>query len=93
IASDVVTLADALEKPFSSVHFMIDATKSAGEDIESMKELLQMHKGKYNGYIHLIMADKSETIIYLGSDLKLNISDDIKREADNILGPGTTQFK
>ena len=93
IASDIIILADALEKPFSSVHFMIDTTKSAGKDIESIKELLQKYKGKYDGYIHLIIADKSETIIYLGSDLKLNISDDMKREADNILGPGTIQFR
>ncbi|MEA1935774.1 MAG: DNA polymerase III subunit alpha [Thermodesulfobacteriota bacterium] len=93
IASDAITLADALEKPFSSVHFMVDVAKSAGEDIESIKELLQKHKGKYDGYIHLIAADKSETIIYLGKDLKIDISDDIKREADNILGPGTTQFR
>jgi len=93
IASDAIILADALEKPFSSVHFTVDVAKSAGKDIELIKELLQKHKGKYDGYIHLIVADKSETVIYLGKDLKLNISDDIKREADNIFGPGTIQFK
>jgi DNA polymerase-3 subunit alpha len=93
IASDAVLLADALENPFSSVHFMVDVAKSAEEDIESIKELLQKHKGEYDGYIHLIIPDKSETVIYLGKELKLNISDDIKREADNIFGPGTTQFK
>jgi DNA polymerase-3 subunit alpha len=93
IASDIIILADVLEKPFTSVHFMIDTTKSTGKDIESIKELLHKYKGKYDGYIHLIIANKSETIIHLGSDLKLNISDDMKREADNILGPGTIQFK
>jgi len=93
IASDAIILADALEKPFSSVHFTVDVTKSSGKDIELIKELLKKHKGKYDGYIHLIVANKSETIIYLGKDLKLNMSDDIKREADNIFGPGATHFR
>ncbi len=93
IASDAIILSDSLEEPFSSVHFTVDVAKSAGKDIELIKKLLQKHKGKYDGYIHLIVADKSETVIYLGKDLKLDISDDIKREADNILGPGTTQFR
>jgi DNA polymerase-3 subunit alpha len=93
IASDAIILADALKNPFSSVHFTIDVAKSAGKDIELIKELLQKYKGTYDGYIHLIVPDKSETVIYLGKDLKLNISDDMKRGADSIFGPGTTQFR
>ena len=93
VASEVTILADALGKPFTSVHFMVDVAKSGEEDIKSMKRLLQEHKGKHDGYIHLIAADESETVIYLGKDLKIDMSNDMKKEADNILGLGTTQFR
>jgi hypothetical protein len=35
----------------------------------------------------------SETVIYLGEKCRLNISEDIKKEADEILGAGTTKFR
>jgi len=93
MASEVTLLADAVKKPFSSVHFMIDVDRSTGEDIESMKELLQRYKGKCDSYAHLIAADKSETVIRLGEDVKIELLDDMRREADNILGQGATQFR
>jgi DNA polymerase-3 subunit alpha len=39
-----------------------------------------------------IMNGKSETIVYLGDDLRLDINERLKKEADNILGQGATIF-
>lgn len=92
-ASEVMLLEDALEKPCSSVHFMVDIDRLTEKDIKSLKELLQRYKGKCESFAHLISANKSETVIYLGDDVRVNLIEDMRRKADAILGPGATQFR
>ncbi len=60
--------------------------------LEALKETLIKYKGKYDGYIHLVEENQSETVIYLGKDLRLNICEEIRKDADRILGSGSTRF-
>ena len=92
IASEITLLEEAIKMPFSSVHFMIDIRKSEERDIHILKELLLEYSGKYRGYIHLIEGGSTETIIYLGDSLRLDINEDIKHASDRIIGTGNTRF-
>jgi hypothetical protein len=71
---------------------MVNVAGTSPRDMELLKALLENNKGKYKSYIHLLEPKKSETIIYLGDNARLEISDNIKKEADEILGTGTTKF-
>ncbi|OPY10210.1 MAG: DNA polymerase III subunit alpha [Syntrophus sp. PtaB.Bin001] len=91
IAEDATLLSEAEYNPFSSVHFMIKNTDSDGGIIDALFYLNERHKGTYNSYIHLI--DTSiETTIYLGDNAKFSISQELKSEADRILGEGVMIF-
>ncbi len=92
IASEIIPLAEALKNPFTSVHFMVDVEKTNADDIERLKDILKRYKGKHKGYIHLISNNLTETVISLGNRLTIDISEDIRTEADNIFGSGTTKF-
>jgi len=92
IASEIILLEEALKNPFTSVHFMVDVAGTSPRDIESLKAILENNKGKYKGYLHLVESQKSETIIYLGDNARLEISENIRKETDDILGAGTTKF-
>jgi len=92
VASEITTVEEAMKTPFSSVHFMIDTEKSNGETVESLKAILDRRRGNNSGYIHLQSPNSAETIISLGEDSKVEISEDIKKEADELLGPGATRF-
>ncbi len=91
IANDVITLAQALANPYKQIRFMVDAGKVSTENIISFCNAMKKYNGKYDSYIH-ILNDKSETIVYLGEQLRLDISDKLKREADSILGEGATIY-
>jgi hypothetical protein len=52
---------------------------------------MKKYPGKYDSYMH-ILNGKSETIIYLGDQLRLDINDKLKKEADSILGEGATTY-
>jgi DNA polymerase-3 subunit alpha len=91
IAQEVTPLSKALENPYKQVRFMINADKVSPESIMSFNEAIKKYSGKYEGYIHIING-KSETILYLGDQSRLDINDKLKKEVDGILGEGTTTY-
>jgi DNA polymerase-3 subunit alpha len=91
IASELTALANSGEQHYNAVHFFIDVTKSSLEDIDSLNILLNNHRGKYEGFIHIING-KSEVLIYLGKDCRLELTDELKEEADRIIGAASTRY-
>ena len=92
IAAEVTLLASAAENPHRAVYFTIDVQKkSSAEDIATLGQRLKQYPGKCDGFIRLLEG-RSETVIYLGEDVKLDLSLPLKREADLILGTGASQF-
>ncbi|MDO9516339.1 MAG: DNA polymerase III subunit alpha, partial [Syntrophales bacterium] len=92
VASEITTVEEAIKTPFSSVHFMVDAEKSNGDTVENLKVILEKRGGKYPAYIHLLSSNEAETILSLGEGLGVELSEEIKSEADELLGPGATRF-
>jgi DNA polymerase III subunit alpha len=92
IATEIMLLAEASEKThYSTIYFTMVANRSSAEDIETLCRCLRQHGGKQDGYIKLV-EERSETLIYLGADLKLDLTLSLKKEAERILGVGTIQF-
>lgn len=92
VASEITTVEEAMKNPFSSVHFTIDTEKSDRETIEALKAILDRRRGSNTGYIHLRSTNGTETVISLGKDAGVDISEDTRKEADELLGPGSTWF-
>jgi len=91
IAQEVISLAVAMENPYKQIRFIIDADKVSPDNIISFGNAIKKYPGKYDSYIHII-NEKSETIVYLGDESRLDINDRLKREADSILGEGATTY-
>ena len=91
IASDVSLLASAADKQHNAVYFTVDVKKSSIEDIELLGRRLKQFPGKYDGFIRLV-GERYETVIYLGEDMKVDLSVPLKKEVDSILGIGASQF-
>jgi DNA polymerase-3 subunit alpha len=89
--SEVLPLTQVLEQPLNSVHFMIRNGSVTEGQISALKELLKSHPGTAECYLHLLL-DESDTVIYLGKDMRLRISDEFKKGVDLILGQGTVRF-
>ena len=92
ILTEARPLAEVLEVPYSSVHFVVDATIRNLPDIDALRQVLGRHRGKYDGYLHIVIPERSETVVYLGHELRLSISEGIKNDADAVLGAGSTKF-
>jgi len=91
IALETTSLSKALENPYKQVRFMVDTSKVSTENISSLISSIKKFPGKCEGYVH-ILNGKSETVVYLGDEYRLDINDKLKREADGILGEGATIY-
>jgi DNA polymerase-3 subunit alpha len=91
IAQEAIPIAISLENPYKQIRFAVDAEKISPENIVSFCNAMKKYHGKYDSYLHIING-KSETIVYLGDQLRLDINDKLKREADSILGEGATTY-
>jgi DNA polymerase-3 subunit alpha len=91
IANDVIALRKALENPYKQVRFHVNADRVSPDKILSLSEVIKKYRGKYESYVHIV-SEKSETIISLGEAGRIEICDRMKREADSILGEGSTIY-
>ena len=91
IASEALLLNEAPANSYTCAQFRVDLATLASDSIESLKELLSRHPGRYDGYLRLI-NDGYEAVIYLGASNKIDLSEGIKKDADRILGAGATRF-
>jgi DNA polymerase-3 subunit alpha len=91
IAQEAISLAQSLENPYKQIRFFINADNISQENITSFCTAMKKYPGKYDSYMH-ILNGKSETIIYLGDQRRLDINDKLKKEADSILGEGATTY-
>jgi len=92
IAEEASLLSETEHNPFSSVHFMVDSHKTDSENvIDTLYHLGERYKGKYDAYIHLL-DPSCETLVYLGDKAKFSITQELKGEADRILGEGVMIF-
>ena len=91
IAAEATLLAKAADKPYHSAYFTMVVNRSTADDIEALCRCLRKHVGKQDGYIKLV-EERSETVIYLGEDIKLDLNHQLKKEAERILGIGAIQF-
>jgi len=91
IAQDASLLVKSLESPYKQVRFLVNSQIKSVEDIDSLIKLIKNNRGKYDSYIHIV-NEISETVVYLGESGKIDIFDNLRNEADRILGEGSTFF-
>ncbi|HET6459875.1 MAG TPA: DNA polymerase III subunit alpha [Syntrophales bacterium] len=91
IASEIISLRDAVERRNNVADFSVDVLKTSSKDIDSLHELLTHHKGSCDGFLRIINGD-SEVIVYLGRDFRLELNEELRAETDRILGTGATRF-
>jgi hypothetical protein len=92
IASELSALGNASEKSFNEAHFYINVSHASSEVIESLNALLKTYKGKSYVFIH-ILNGKSEIIVYLGKECRVEITEKLREDADLLLGSSATRFR
>jgi DNA polymerase-3 subunit alpha len=91
LAAEVLPLSEVLDHPFQAARFCFDTLRLADRDLKALQTVLKKHPGKAEGFIHLL-DDQSETVIYMGKNARFAPTEQLREEADRILGAGATRF-
>jgi DNA polymerase-3 subunit alpha len=96
IAREIVRLRDlaptarnGTENGRKEVHFHLPAGMTR-DQLQTLKTLLERHRGEASAFLHLKDAAKGETILVLPEGLKVNPSRDMMREVDQLFGSPVT---
>jgi DNA polymerase-3 subunit alpha len=90
VVSEIHRLTEYNGVSFSSIHIIFDANRMDESHLGLLREICRKHPGKHDCYLHLILQNQSETVVYLGNESKINISQPLKEEFERLLGLGST---
>jgi len=90
IVSEIHRLTEYNGVSFSSIHVLFDANRMDESHLNLLREICRKYPGKHDCYLRIILPNQSETVVYLGNESKINISQPLKEEFERLLGPGST---
>jgi DNA polymerase-3 subunit alpha len=86
IVDNIVPAEKAEEIWTASIHVMIDPDRLTDESLEKLKDTLVQYPGNCKGYIHVVVPEKTETVIELPDTLRLAAGVNLTREINRLLG-------
>jgi DNA polymerase-3 subunit alpha len=92
IASEIVPLEKAHEVTAPDIHLKCLINKLNTQEIEKIKNILKNNPGKSKVFFHVIIPDKSETVISFGETYQTSASELFRREIESVLGKNSVSF-
>ncbi|MFQ5666457.1 MAG: DNA polymerase III subunit alpha [Candidatus Binatia bacterium] len=92
IADSVTALLEAREKATKQVHFALRAERLQEEQLRALRATLTRHQGPCSAFLHLLLADRTETVIALPADLKVAATERMVEDVERLFGNGVTSF-
>jgi DNA polymerase-3 subunit alpha len=92
-ASDVMPLSKIKEKSISGVHIRLTTPGLTRELLERLKSILSGRKGVCPVFLHIVIPNRSETVISLSDQFNVAPSDDMAREVEGAFGYNIVRFE
>ena len=92
IADEVTSLLDAREKSVKQVHFALRAERVNEDHFRTLRSTLTQHRGSCSAFLHLLLPNRTETVIALPSDLKVAATERMVEDVERLFGNGVTSF-
>jgi len=92
-ANDVIPLSKIKEKSVSGVHIRLSTPGLTGDLLERLKSILLRKKGLCPVFLHLVIPNRSETVISLPDNFNVTPSDDMATEVEEVFGYNVVRFE
>ncbi|MEE9401946.1 MAG: DNA polymerase III subunit alpha [Desulfobacteria bacterium] len=87
ILADMIAPIDKAEESWTaSVHLRVDITGLNKQSLQKLCEILKQHKGSCSAFLHLLMPQRTDTIIALPDSMRVKAGQDLTEAVNNFLG-------
>jgi len=91
IADEVLALTEARQRSAQEVHFALRAEQVDEQRLRSLRETLECHSGNCPAFLHLLLSNRTETVIEL--EQKIAPTETMIDAVEGVIGAGTTSFQ
>jgi DNA polymerase-3 subunit alpha len=92
IARRIIPVDDAPKELTKSIHFFLSQTEITQNHLAQLKNVISRYTGDCPAFVHLIVQDKTETILSLPDDLRLAPTPQLVTAVDKLFGHSVTRF-
>jgi DNA polymerase-3 subunit alpha len=93
LVNEVLSLKDVQERLTRMVHFRLTTPGLEERQLQSLKEIMTRYRGDCEALIHLVVPNRSETVISLSDDLRLQASDELMDDVEKLFGYNVVTFE
>jgi len=93
IADEVAGLTEAREKSVRQVHIALRSERVDDGILRTLRSTLSEHRGPCSAFLHLLLPNRTETVIALPADLKVAPTDGMVEAVERLFGSGVTSFQ
>ena len=93
LASEVMLLRDVKETMTKRIHIRLTTPGLDEIQMRQLKQIVQRYRGNCQVCLHMVIPNRSETIIRLPENLKMAASDDAMADAEKLFGYNVMNFE
>jgi len=93
LVNEVLSLKDVQEHMTRLVHFRLTTPGLDDQQLRSLKEIMTRYRGECEALIHLVVPNRSETVISLPEELRLQASDELMDDVERLFGYNVVTFE
>ncbi len=93
LVNEVLALKDVQQRMTKLVHFRLTSPGLDDRQLRSLKEIMTRYRGECEALIHLVVPNRSETVILLPDTLRLQASDEMMDDVEKLFGYNVVTFE
>jgi DNA polymerase-3 subunit alpha len=90
---EVIPVAEAVENLSQSLTVKINLAQIEEENLLSLREILERHKGRKPVFLNLTTADRRNAQLSAGKDYRVRPSAELLREVEDLVGEGSVSLQ
>jgi DNA polymerase-3 subunit alpha len=93
LVNEILSLQDVKERLTRFVHFRLTTPGLDDRQLKALKEIMARYRGECEGLIHLVIPNRSETVIQLPENLKIQACDEMMDDVEKLFGYNVVTFE
>ncbi len=93
LVTEVLSLKEVRERLTRRIHFRVTTPGLDDRQLRALREIVGRYRGECEGLIHLIIPNRSETVVKLPDSLRIQACDELMDDVEKLFGYNVVTFE